>query len=63
MHPLAADFAHQLQVQEQAVASTTQPKDNVVKQSPAANTPSNRGTRISPVSTSTRASANWAPNA
>ena len=30
---------------------------------PAANTPSMRGTRTSPVSASTRTSANWAPNA
>jgi hypothetical protein len=30
---------------------------------PAAKTPSSRGTRISPVSAFTRASANWAPKA
>ena len=30
---------------------------------PAANTPSSRGTRTSPVSASTRTSANWAPKA
>ena len=34
---------HQLQVQEQAINSTTQPQDNVIKQSPAANTAISQG--------------------
>ena len=34
---------HQLQVQEQATNSTSQPQDNVIKQSPVANTPISQG--------------------